>query len=560
MGVDTERIAYFLQFQFLIVNGIIRIAVFSVFLGRLLGWIPLIAGLSAWLMLLPGSVWFSNRLLANSKTLMHLRDGKLAKIYEAISGIRQIKFSALETQWEERILAHRYKELQSIRKYFVADSALFGCMILGQIILAAASLTVYVFINDGLAPSVAFVSISMFNTLESTLGSLPELITLGLDTLVSLRRIEAHLLGPEIQNNLTPAPTISFQGATVSWPTESEASDEARFCLRDLSLSFPVGCLSVISGKAGSGKSLLLSAILGEADLLEGSISVPPALQTSCPSTARMENWTQSGSVAYVAQNPWLTNGSLRNNILFGLPFNQQRYDQVVEATSLRHDFSVLTDGDATEIGENGVNLSGGQKWRVTLARAIYSRAEILILDDIFCAVDATVGRSILDKCLNGTLCKGRTRILVTHNVDLVLPITDYIVELGGGKVTYRGRPQYRSSQPTASQNEGHDVSTTSNSSPVPGDTKEDALMNTGTDADDNPPAELMSPPHIPRIYVHEEQRASGTVKKQVYLAYLGSSGGMRLWCTCIIVFLTYQFCILGELFIPAFFRAPTNK
>src|SRR5947207_5604768 len=126
--------------------------------------------------------------------------------------------------------------------------------------------------------------------------------------------------------------------------------------------------------------------------------------------------------MAYVAQNPWIENATIKENILFGAPLDADRFQKVIRACALLPDLLMLPDGEETEIGDKGINLSGGQRWRVTLARALYSRAEILIMDDIFSAVDAHVGRHILEHALLGDLARGRTRILATHHIGLVLP------------------------------------------------------------------------------------------------------------------------------------------
>jgi ABC-type multidrug transport system fused ATPase/permease subunit len=167
---------------------------------------------------------------------------------------------------------------------------------------------------------------------------------------------------------------------------------------------------SVICGKTGCGKSLLLASILGESDVIAGSIKLP-AKQSSVE-----EDWIDHSLVAYVAQIPWTENATIRDNILFGLPYLQERYEQVIWACALEKDIEIMPDGELTEVGANGINLSGGQRWRITYARALYSRAGTLVLDDIFSAVDAHVGRHILEHGLLGPLAEGRTRILATHH------------------------------------------------------------------------------------------------------------------------------------------------
>ncbi|TQN66171.1 ABC transporter ATP-binding protein/permease VMR1, partial [Colletotrichum shisoi] len=382
VGVDTERLSYFFQFQFLILNGVVKLVVFSFFLLRLLGRIPFCAGVAAWAVTLPPNAWFSRKVLAESQSLMRHRDAKLSKMNEVLLGLRQIKFSGLESRWERRILALRGTELKTLWKFFLADSGLFACWVISPIFLAVASLVTYVFIEGSLSPSVAFVSIGILNSLETTLGSLPELLTLALESLVSLGRIDAYLKESEREALVAGGSCIVFERASISWHADEDTPQKDRFTMDEISLSFPNGAVSVISGKVGTGKSLLLSAMLGEADLLSGSIRVPKE-QTSKQDVPSTDRWDIPGSIAYISQTPWLENASLRNNVLFGLPFNRERYNGVLDACALREDLAALPDGDGTELGANGVNLSGGQKWRVTLARAVYSRAEILLMEDI---------------------------------------------------------------------------------------------------------------------------------------------------------------------------------
>ncbi|KAJ4308144.1 hypothetical protein N0V84_012274 [Fusarium piperis] len=535
VGVDTERIFYFLQYHFLILTGIVKLIIFSAFLLKLLGWIPFFAGILAWASTLPANTWFSKRVLAESRSLMRLRDTKLSKIGEVLLGMRQIKFGALESQWEQRILALRETELKTLWKFFVADSGLFACWVISPILLAVALLSAYVLINGSLLPSVAFVSIGIFNTLETTLGSLPELFTLGLDSLVSLRRIDAYLHEPERQCNLADGTSISFEGASISWPAENMEAKDETFVMHDLDLTFPNGALSVISGKVGTGKTLLLSAILGEAELLKGIIRVPK-VQYAYP-----DKWIVPGSVAYVSQTAWLENDSLRNNILFGLPFDKARYGTVIKACALEADLAVLTDGDMTELGANGVNLSGGQKWRVALARAVYSQAEILIMEDIFSAVDAHVGAWILTKCLMGEICQGRTRILVTHHLGLVLSAASFVVELSDGLVTYSGPPK-------DSAHPGHQYQsqpTKHNTDTQPASHFEGVQHMGGSGPVDSQPLESHSP--TPKKFMQEETREKGTVKGSVYLTYVKGSGGVLLWAACVGIYFAYQGGVIGR-------------
>ncbi|KAF5982152.1 hypothetical protein FBULB1_4402 [Fusarium bulbicola] len=553
VGVDALRISNFTGFQFLIINSVFKLIFFSFFLVRLIGWIPFAAGLIAWGLTLPANTYFSRELLSRSDKLMKLRDEKLAVVNEALLGMRQIKFAALESRWEKRILAMRERELKTLWGLFVVDTGLFGCWVVSPILLAATSLAVYAVMNGQLLPSVAFVSIGIFKALEVSLGVLPELITMGVDTFVSLKRIQTYLNGPEMKNTLSEGTDVAFEDASIAWPEDDETPDEDRFILRGLNIRFPAGELSVISGKTGTGKSLLLSAILGETDVLEGSVCVPNTIapEERRDAQANLGDWIIPGSIAYVGQTPWLESASLRDNILFGLPFVEERYNQVVDVCALKKDLQILTDGDKTELGANGINLSGGQKWRVTLARAIYSRADILVMDDVFSAVDAHVGRHIFEKCVTGDICKGRTRILVTHHVALVQSKAKYIVELGEGVALHAGLisefikdgtleeiRQHEETAQQASEDETTDSSTAVNS--------EEASITDPAENNENNALQKV-PSKNAKQFIQEEVRERGVVKKHVYLTYLQDSGGVFLWSICALVFLGYEVGILGR-------------
>jgi ABC-type transport system involved in cytochrome bd biosynthesis fused ATPase/permease subunit len=180
-------------------------------------------------------------------------------------------------------------------------------------------------------------------------------------------------------------------------------------------------------------------------DVLEGSIMAPrpPPVEQRFDSKATAADWIIPSAIAYVAQTPWIENASIKDNILFGLPFDEIRYNKVLKSCALAQDLELFDDGDMTEVGAQGISLSGGQKWRLTLARALYSRAGILILDDVFSALDAHVGKHIYDNALMGDLADGRTRVLATHHVSLCLPRAEYAVCLSAaGALEHAGLVQ----------------------------------------------------------------------------------------------------------------------
>lgn len=551
VGVDTKHIADFAMMQLFIVSSVGKLLIYSGYLIKLIGWLPFGAGILAWSFVLPANTIAAKYYLKAETRLMKNRDNKLAVVNEALLGMRQIKFSALESQWENKILDMRETEISSLKSVFKADAMLFFSWVASPILLAAASLAVYAVVNGTLAPSIAFVSIGVFKSLEVSLSALPELLTGGIDTLVSIRRIDKYLKGPEMKKTLTEGPDVAFDNATIAWPVDDDIPDEDRFLLKNVNLSFPAGELSVISGKTGSGKSLLLHALLGEADLMDGAILVPktvPPLERH-DQKAHAGNWILSGAVAYVGQTPWLESASLRDNILFGLPFDEKRYNIVLDVCALKKDIEILNDGDKTELGANGINLSGGQKWRLTLARAIYSRAEILIMDDIFSAVDAHVGRQIFENCIAGPICKGRTRILVTHHVALVEPLTKYLVELGEGTVMHHGLTSDLAEDGTLEMIKSHEPrhdnqveETTDGPTAV---NSEDASIEDIDDLEANTLTKV--PSKTAKKFVEDELREKGNVKVRVYGKFLSSSGGWFFWGVCAILFVAFEAGNLGR-------------
>jgi len=316
-----------------------------------------------------------------------------------------------------------------------------------------------------------------------------------------------------------------------------------RFTLRNITLQFPNKALSVISGPTGSGKSLLLAAILGEVDLHEGSIIVPraPPEHDFFDDKATAEDWIIPSAIAFVSQQPWIENATIKNNILFGLPFDATRYEKTIKACALLRDIDMLEDGDQTEVGAQGITLSGGQRWRVTLARAIYSRAGILILDDVFSALDAHVGRDIYDNALMGELSANRTRVLATHHVSLCLPRAEYAVKLSA-----RGSLEFAGSVKELQSTEGFEESLKTEESSEREERSEENPLN----ADDpkmNGAPNTTQETKKPKKLVEDEKRETGNVKKAVYTAYLNATGGVPFWVCVLIFYMVAQALVLGR-------------
>lgn len=582
IGVDTKRVSDFGTFNHMFFAAACRLTVSFVFLGKLVGWKALLSGIAVQLLFLPINIYFAKKYSNGQEVLMKLRDRKLAVLNEALNGIRQIKFAALERQWQKKILDVREDELKAIWNTFIYDTVLVGLWLTGPVVLSAAVILVYALLNGALPPSIAFTTISLLGQIEGTLSWLPELTTNMLDAYVSLNRISEYLKGLEKEQIHDQGNQITFHNATIAWPSESPSPESPedtsgdRFTLQNLNISFPLGELSLISGRTGSGKSLLLAALLGEADLLSGSITmpVPPPPSDRHDSSANKDTWLLPTAKAFVAQQPWIENASFKENILFGLPFDESRYRAVLSACALEPDLAVLPDGEETEIGANGVNLSGGQRWRASLARALYSRAGILVLDDVFSAVDAHVGRVVYERGIRGTLCRGRTVVLVTHHVGLVRAGAAYEVRLGNdGTVEYAGAVREGVDEAVVDDEEEDEsgklnvreraeilrrvstkrsVATVRRLSEVNGaasgaSRRRSSQQNGKPDMIDGGGHARDAKVQQPRKFVEEEKTESGRVKWRIYKQYLDACGGWPFWLVVCIGFGGYEALLLGR-------------
>ena len=372
--------------MFIFPDTFTKMVVSVIFLQQLVGWISILSGFAIFLVVLPINMIVSKMFTKAQSHLMKVRDKKLVIVTEALQGIRQIKFSAQEQEWQDKIGAARKQELATQWRVFCLDTCLIAIWILGPVMLSAVSLAVYAYINGSLSAAVAFTSLSVFDSLQMALAVIPELIADGAEAYVSVKRINEYIGAPEKEAKIISNPAIIFRGASIAWPSDVENNEDDRFVLRHIDAEFPKHELSVVSGATGSGKSLLLASLIGEADQLSGTVMrpEPPLAADRYDYMANKSDWILNSAIAFVAQIPWIENATIKDNVLFGLPFDMGRYKKVLYSCALEKDLEILPDGDQTDIGANGINLSGGQRWRVSFARALYSRAEILILDDVF--------------------------------------------------------------------------------------------------------------------------------------------------------------------------------
>lgn len=557
IAVDSKRISESAAWNYILPSSVMKIIIACSFLVKLLGWRSTLAGLTVFVIVTPINVFVARRYSAAQQRMLDCRDEKLAIMTEVLQGIRQVKFSALEGPWQRKIAEIRNKELQAQWSSFLYDIGLISIWILGPIMLSAVSLAVYALTDGELTASVAFTSISIFGSLELSLAVLPELISDFVEAWISMGRIDKHLNSPEKTTSTVPADTVSFEDAAVAWPTDDETIAEDRFVLRNLNLQFPANSLSVIAGKTGSGKSLLLAAILGECDVLSGAVKAPhpPAIEDRYDEYATSSKWIIDSAIAFVAQIPWIENASIKDNILFDLPHDLERYRKVLFACALEKDLEMLPDGELTDIGANGINLSGGQRWRVSFARALYSRAGILVMDDIFSAVDAHTGRHLFEHALTGELGHGRTRILVTHHIALCLPRTDYSVFLEDGSAKHVGTVEELRRTDSLTSILIQEMETGESNRPVAvneditddGAALQRILSSRSRASSIIDGGDETVKQAAPRRFVEDERRETGSIRLAIYKQYFKSSGGAPYWTLVITAFVGYMAILVGR-------------
>ncbi|XP_027939759.1 ABC transporter C family member 3-like [Vigna unguiculata] len=264
-------------------------------------------------------------------------------------------------------------------------------------------------------------ALATFEILQEPIYNLPGTISMMAQTKVSLDRIASFLRMDDLPSDVVEKlprgssdTAIELVDGNFSWELSSPNPT-----LQDINLKVSNGMRVAVCGTVGSGKSTLLSCVLGEVPKISGILKV-------------------CGTKAYVAQSPWIQSGKIEDNILFGKQMDREKYENVLEACSLKKDLEILTFGDQTIIGERGINLSGGQKQRIQIARALYQDADIYLFDDPFSGVDAHTGSHLFKECLLGLL-SSKTVVYVTHQVEF-LPAADHILVMKDGKITQCGR------------------------------------------------------------------------------------------------------------------------
>uniref|UniRef100_A0A3P9D7X5 Multidrug resistance-associated protein 1 n=1 Tax=Maylandia zebra TaxID=106582 RepID=A0A3P9D7X5_9CICH len=426
MSVDAQRFMDLITYINMIWSAPLQVVLALYFLWQNLG-PSVLAGVAVMVLMVPVNAVIAMKTKAYQVAQMKSKDNRIKLMNEMLNGIKVLKLYAWELAFKGKVSDIRESELRVLKKAAYLGAVSTFTWVCAPFLVALSTFAVYVLIDERnvLDAQKAFVSLALFNILRFPLNMLPMVISSMVQASVSLKRLRVFLSHEELQLDSVEHKaaegsqhSISVTDGAFTWSrTESPT-------LKRLNINIPEGSLVAVVGHVGSGKSSLLSALLGEMDKLEGSVTV-------------------KGSVAYVPQQAWIQNSSLKDNIIFGQERRQSWYQHVVEACALQPDLDILPAGDDTEIGEKGVNLSGGQKQRVSLARAVYCDRAVYLLDDPLSAVDAHVGKHIFDQVIGPQgLLKDKTRVLVTHGLSY-LPQADLILVMMKGEISEVGSYQH---------------------------------------------------------------------------------------------------------------------
>jgi len=409
-------------------------------------------GKSAWpavgvlILLLPLQAYLGKAIAETSSEFTTTTQHRVHIMSELLTAIKLIKFYAWEPYFRKEINQIRHHEMSLLKRSFFIKSCNFAVVFATPVIVALLCLATYYYTlptGKVLTSSIVFTVLSVFNTLRYPLLMMPQAVKSSTAAMLAFKRLEQFLSLTEVDTKAIQEEdpvdkrrkddlVIDMKDASFQWDLPASVDNPAHLTSKDqfsieknntpslhqLHLQVKRGQLVAVIGEVGNGKSSLVAALLGEMRKTSGHLSV-------------------KGRVSYVPQEAWLLNATLRDNILFGSKFDEQRYREVIRVCALERDLTLLASGDQEQIGERGVNLSGGQKQRVSLARAIYFPGEVVVLDDPLSAVDQHVGSHIFEQCIRGFLAD-RTVVLVTHQLQY-LQHCDRVLIMTDGRISEQG-------------------------------------------------------------------------------------------------------------------------
>uniref|UniRef100_A0A8C3BVI2 ATP binding cassette subfamily C member 9 n=1 Tax=Cairina moschata TaxID=8855 RepID=A0A8C3BVI2_CAIMO len=406
VAIETNQLMWFL---FLCPNlwaMPVQIIMGVILLYNLLG-VSALVGAAVIVLLAPIQYFIATKLAEAQKSTLDYSTERLKKTNEILKGIKLLKLYAWEHIFCTSVEETRMKELTSLKTFALHTS-----------------LSTFILICS---PAQAFASLSLFHILVTPLFLLSTVVRFAVKAIVSVQKLNEFLLSDEIGDDSWRGGDSSVAYESCKKHTGLVSSFVCLFVCFNVFIVIIIGQMTMIVGQVGCGKSSLLLAILGEMQTLEGKVHWSKYVSRN------------RYSVAYAAQKPWLLNATVEENIIFGSPFNKQRYKAVTDACSLQPDIDLLPFGDQTEIGERGINLSGGQRQRICVARALYQNTNIVFLDDPFSALDIHLSDHLMQEGILKFLQEDkRTLVLVTHKLQY-LPHADWIIAMKDGMVLREG-------------------------------------------------------------------------------------------------------------------------
>jgi ABC-type multidrug transport system fused ATPase/permease subunit len=397
------------------------------------------------------NLWITIDYSKISEDLLTAKDERMKITAEVFNSLKLFKLYGWENEFKKRIENARNEEIKQMKRYFNNTNLMCCIYWATPMLVSVVTIFAYQYFSTEMNVSNILTFVTIFGYVQNSIYELPWNISMFVNTLVSLKRIEhfldqtdidkSRLLRNDYESMLNNSAIVIKNGNFTwgntrvlsendSFDTKSSSSSgdveiAPRVVLKNINLTFKKGELVMIIGEVGSGKSSLLQAILNNMLVPNENPYNPTKLIIN-------------GSVSYVSQSSWILNDTVKSNILFTKPYDENKYHKVIDLCELKQDLDMLVGGDMTEIGEKGINVSGGQKARISIARAVYSDADIIMLDDSISALDAHVGQNIMTNCINGYL-KGKTRIMITHALQY-LSYADRVIFMNDGEVFWIGK------------------------------------------------------------------------------------------------------------------------
>ncbi|KAK7857557.1 abc transporter c family member 3 [Quercus suber] len=420
MTVDADRIGDFSWYMHETWMVLVQIVIALLILYRNIG-LASIAALVATVFVMLANVPLGKLQEKFQDKIMESKDKRMKATSEILRNMRILKLQGWDMKFLAKIMKLRKTEAGWLKKY-VYTSAMTSFVFWGApTFVSVVTFGTCMLMGIPLESGKILSALATFSILQGPICSLPDTISMVVQTKVSLDRIASFLrlddLQPDVIERLPRGSSdtaIEIIDGKFSWDLSSSNPT-----LKDINLKLQHGMRVAVCGTVGSGKSSLLSCILGEVPKISGTVKL-------------------CGTKAFVAQSPWIQSGKIEENILFGMEMEREKYETVLEACCLKKDLEILPFGDQTVIGERGINLSGGQKQRIQIARALYQDADIYLFDDPFSAVDAHTGSHLFKECLLGLL-RSKTVVYVTHQVEF-LPAADLILVMKDGRITQGGK------------------------------------------------------------------------------------------------------------------------